>query len=361
VRWIVANAIGEVLGLGLIGLVVGVLASRPFLGIPGWVVLPGVLLLGALEGVLVGTSQWLAMRRALPRLRAWEWIRATAVGALLAWVLGMLPSTLMDMGASADVSQTPPPEISEALRMLFAFVIGAVAGPILAGVQWRVLRRHVPRAGWWMPANSLAWALGMPLVFIAVGAAAGDGPLTLRGTVLGLVMLGAAGTVVGMIHGFALVQMLSRTAPRVAERPGAGRPRWLSFEFTTLGILDLFVGLNAVVAGALLAARPSGALLGMSRDVLRGSPFETFLIPGLVLALIVGGSLLLGGVLSLRRHALGEFVSLAGGVVLAGWISVQVALIGYLSLLQPIMFGSGLVIIAIGLVVMGQRERLRHG
>jgi hypothetical protein len=55
-RWIAANALGELFGLGLIGLVVGTLASR-LAAIPSWLILPGVLLLGTLEGVLVGVSQ----------------------------------------------------------------------------------------------------------------------------------------------------------------------------------------------------------------------------------------------------------------------------------------------------------------
>lgn len=218
-RWVAANALGEVLGLGFLGLVVGLLASHPSIRLPGWVGLLGVLLLGTLEGVLVGTSQWLAMRRALPRLRAPAWIRATAAGALLAWVLGMLPSTIMDLTASSSAPQTPPPEISDAVRMLLALGLGAVAGPILAGVQWRVLRQHLPHAGWWIPANSLAWLLGMPLVFVAVGAVASQGRLTLRGAVFGLLLIAAAGAVVGMVHGLVLVQLLR---PGMAQR---GEPR----------------------------------------------------------------------------------------------------------------------------------------
>lgn len=229
VRWVAANAVGEVLGLGLIGLVVGLLASSPSVRIPGWVVLPGVLLLGTLEGVLVGAFQWLAMRRALPRLRARAWIQATAAGALLAWVLGMLPSTIMDMAVSSSAPQTPPPEVSEVMRMVFAFGSGVVAGPILAGVQWRVLRRHVPHAGWWIPANSLAWGLGLPLVFVAVSAAASQGRLTLGGAVFGLLLIAAAGATVGMVHGLALVQLLRRAAPRRTKSPGGSRSRWNSF------------------------------------------------------------------------------------------------------------------------------------
>jgi hypothetical protein len=176
--------------------------------------LPGVLVLGCLEGVFVGSFQWLALRQALPRLRASAWIEATAAGALLAWILGMIPSTFMDMAASSTASQTPPPEPSAVVQSLLALGLGVVAGPILGGAQWWVLRRHVSRAGWWFLANSLAWALGMPLVFIAVGAAAESGGLTLRGALLGLGMIAAAGAVVGMVHGLVLVRLLKLAALR---------------------------------------------------------------------------------------------------------------------------------------------------
>jgi hypothetical protein len=228
-QWVAANAVGELLGLGLIGLVVGVVATRFSSAFPGWIILPGVLLLGTLEGVLVGTCQWLALRRVLPRLRASTWILATAAGALLAWILGMLPSTLMDMTAASSAPQQPPAEPSEAVQMLLAAALGLVAGPILAGAQWLVLRLHVSRAGWWILANSLAWGLGMPLVFLAVGTAAETGILTLRGALLGLAMIVAAGSVVGMVHGLFLVRLLKLVAPWKAARTGeALRPRWSS-------------------------------------------------------------------------------------------------------------------------------------
>lgn len=50
-------------------------------------------------------------------------------------------------------------------------LLGAVAGPVLALFQWRELRHHLAGAGGWMAANAAAWALAMPLVFLAVDAA----------------------------------------------------------------------------------------------------------------------------------------------------------------------------------------------
>lgn len=72
-----------------------------------------------------------------------------------------------------------------------------------------VLRRHVSRAGWWIPANAAGWALGMPLVFVAISLAPFGGPLW---AILLVVSLGlaAAGAVVGAVHGGMLVWLLRR-------------------------------------------------------------------------------------------------------------------------------------------------------
>lgn len=358
-RWIAANALGELLGLGLIGLVVGGVASRSPSSIPSWVILPGVLLLGMLEGVLVGLCQGWVLREALPHFRMAVWIRATAAGALLAWVLGVLPSTLMDMGGASSTPQNAPAEPSQWVQWLLAAALGVVAGPILSGVQWFVLRRHVARAGWWIPANSLAWAVGMPLVFIAVGTAAETGSLTLRGALFALGIIAAAGSVVGMIHGLVLVRLLKLDPPwKVVRAPAGPRPRWLSIEFKALGVLELLISLSALSAGALFVARPSGSLMGVTEALLKDSPFHSFLIPGLVLGLVLGGGFLLAAVLSLRGHALAELVSLLAGLVLVGWISLQMAFIGYWPPLQPVLFCLGLLIMAGGLLVMEQRARL---
>jgi NhaP-type Na+/H+ or K+/H+ antiporter len=56
----------------------------------------------------------------------------------------------------------------------------------------------------------------MPLVFVAVGAAAEGGTLTVHGALAGLGMIAAAGAVVGMVHGLVLVHLLKRAAPELS-------------------------------------------------------------------------------------------------------------------------------------------------
>jgi len=160
--------------------------------------------LGAVEGAVVGHAQAVVLRRRLPRLRSW--VAATIVGSVIAWTLGVLPSTL---GGLLSAGRTElPAEMPDALQLLLAVPMGLLAGTILSLPQWRILRRSVSGAGWWVPANALAWAFGMPLVFVAAGVRPPAGAASALAMVGG--SLAAAGAVVGAIHGTVLVRLLKR-------------------------------------------------------------------------------------------------------------------------------------------------------
>jgi hypothetical protein len=160
---------------------------------------------GTLEGVIVGFAQWLVLRRRLRRLSRREWITATSIGALLAWAIGMAPSTLMALNQSAGSS--PPPEMNDTVKYALAAVMGAALGTILGIPQWRVLRRYVSGASLWVWGNTAAWAVGMPVVFIGAGAAP-VGVSALRVALTVVVIIAAAGASVGAIHGAALLWLL---------------------------------------------------------------------------------------------------------------------------------------------------------
>lgn len=167
--WIVANSAGELFGLGL--LAVTAFLSAPHFGGPSSAaavlsLATVMIVLGGFEGAVVGVAQGLVLRTALVGLQLRAWVLATVIGALIAWLLGMIPSAAMHLhGASGR----PAPAISDDLGLVGAAPMGALLGVVLALPQWWVLRRHVLRALWWLPANALAWAAGMPIVFVVAG------------------------------------------------------------------------------------------------------------------------------------------------------------------------------------------------
>lgn len=110
----------------------------------------------------------------------------------------------------------------------------------------------------------------------------------------------------------------------------------------TLIALELFVAVNALTAGVALAVRPDGSALGLPLALLAGTPFRSFRVPGLLLALAVGATAAAAaGALGLRARRAPE-LALVGAVVLAGWITAQAALIGFFWL-QPVLLGIAIV------------------
>jgi hypothetical protein len=227
-RWVIANGWSELVGLGgsagLALLIFGIGeptgAAAIVLAALGMIVIATVL-----EGGVVGAAQWLVLRRALPRITGPAWIGVTALGAFVAWVLGMLPATAM---ALRETPMEAGPELGAAAVIGLAFGLGLVLGPVLAFFQWLVLRRHLPRAGWWMPANAVAWAVGMMVVFAGAGSVPETASPVAIAAVLATTCL-LAGAVVGAIHGLVLIRLLrlrdAAAAPDVAvEPPVTARP-----------------------------------------------------------------------------------------------------------------------------------------
>lgn len=105
---------------------------------------------------------------------------------------------------------------------------------------------------------------------------------------------------------------------------------------------------GALPVGAGLARHPDGSSVGLPLAVLRGTPFADFLVPGLLLAGAVGTSTLAAAALLLLGRRRAPEAALVAGAVVTGWIATQVALLGYLSPLQPAVAFLGLVLLALG-------------
>ena len=217
-RWVGANALAELLGLGATFGVGVFLFTR--IGEPKGLAALGMLFLmtasGLIEGAVVGLLQWRVLRRPLPRVTRRAWLAATLIGVLVAWFLGSLPATLMDMGA--DPSGAPAQEPETWMVLTLAAAMGLVLGVILALPQWRALRRAAENAWVWLPANSAAWALGMPVIFAAVDRAYGAGT-TWGAIVVMALALALTGAVVGAVHGLALVWLASRGRANASGTP----------------------------------------------------------------------------------------------------------------------------------------------
>jgi hypothetical protein len=109
---------------------------------------------------------------------------------------------------------------------------------------------------------------------------------------------------------------------RREETPSNAARRGLIF-------LLLFQGGSAAIGGYVLVSDPSGAAIGLPSELLQGSVFRDYLVPGLVLLIVLGaGPLLVAyGVWTRRRWA--SLASFFVGCALVVWIGAEILVVGF--------------------------------
>ena len=110
-----------------------------------------------------------------------------------------------------------------------------------------------------------------------------------------------------------------------------------------IGLLTAFIALTAIGGGMAM-------LTGIDRfplEWLEGTPFSNYTIPALVLAIVVGGSSLLAAVTLFMKHKNAVFASMAAGLIMAGYIVVEVMILNQIppgpTLIEGVYFGLGLL------------------
>lgn len=133
-----------------------------------------------------------------------------------------------------------------------------------------------------------------------------------------------------------------------------GRKIQLQTMKTFLFILISFVALTAIVSGLLLIDKPDGSILHLQLSVLSGTPFTNFLIPGIILASVVGGTNLMAVISNMQSHPRRYTWAMAGGLMTCGWIAVQILLINTFYWLQFVYIVTGLSTILIAYQLKGK-------
>lgn len=123
---------------------------------------------------------------------------------------------------------------------------------------------------------------------------------------------------------------------------------------TILFILICLVGLTATVSGLLMISKPNGEIMGLSISLLEQTPFKNFLIPGIILAFFVGGINLIAVFYNMQRNVNRYNWAIAGGVVITGWIIVQMILIQTVYWLHFLYLGIGVLIILLAFQLKGK-------
>lgn len=131
----------------------------------------------------------------------------------------------------------------------------------------------------------------------------------------------------------------------LATRPATAIPRPELHAAGKACVAFLVVlGLGALTGGIALVARPDGSVMHFEVELLAGSPFTDFLVPGLILGGLFGIGSFVVAALGLAHVRLAPFLAFAIGCAQMIWIVVQLSIIREVSVLHPAFFGVGLLI-----------------
>lgn len=123
------------------------------------------------------------------------------------------------------------------------------------------------------------------------------------------------------------------------------------YRWVELGILG-FVALSAIPSGIIMIIFPQGDPINMPLSMLKGSPFNSFFWPGVMLLGVIGLGHAIVLVMGLKRLRLFEPAAAAMGLGLIIWLYVQVSMIGGGHWLQILYFAVAIAEVALAVLLL---------
>ena len=117
-------------------------------------------------------------------------------------------------------------------------------------------------------------------------------------------------------------------------------------------VLEVVLSIGALAGGLVLIVAPRGEIMPLPLSALAGSPFDTYLGPGLILFTVLGLGPLIAARLAWVRHPFAPLAAFVVGAALLIWVWVEIAIIGYSNEppLQAIylVLGAAITVVALG-------------
>jgi hypothetical protein len=114
--------------------------------------------------------------------------------------------------------------------------------------------------------------------------------------------------------------------------------------------LLVLIGGAAMAGGASLVLVPSGNGIGLPLNLLEGTLFENYLIPGLVLFFGIGVCSIVTALLVVLRSSYATRLTVLQGAIICCWIVVQVVIINTLNPIQIAVGAIGFTVFFLGLL-----------
>lgn len=125
----------------------------------------------------------------------------------------------------------------------------------------------------------------------------------------------------------------------------------MKVSYRTMLILHVFVGIGAMAGGMAAILNPLSPFT-MPVETLKNSPFDNFLIPGIILFTIIGLGNIFGGVMLAFKSRFKEYSSGIFGGALVIWIIVQCIMIRAVAFLHVLFFFIGLIQFALAAIII---------
>ena len=125
-------------------------------------------------------------------------------------------------------------------------------------------------------------------------------------------------------------------------------------------LLLVFNAAGAIYGGSHLILHPDGSSLELSLEWLKYSPFNNYLVPGIILLEVNGmfGLYVLVNLLFNQKNS--SQLVIAQGVLLTGWIIVQMILIRTIYFLHIISGSVGVALVILGWLLLDKRKHFVH-
>jgi len=118
---------------------------------------------------------------------------------------------------------------------------------------------------------------------------------------------------------------------------------------TSALVLLFFLGLSALPAAIFMIMDPLGDNMGLPLELLNHTPFNSFLIPAILLGFFNGILSLLFAILVIKKHARQAYMVMFQGGVLLFWLTAELIMNIYYPLLTIPYYLVALLLVACGL------------
>ena len=124
-------------------------------------------------------------------------------------------------------------------------------------------------------------------------------------------------------------------------------------------LLLAFNGIGAVYGGWHLMTDPTGLSIQLSHSYLNGTIFPDYTIPGIILFVFIGIFSIIAALWVVCRWKNDSKLVIIEGVLLTGWIVIQMIMIRTVYFLQFILGGIGILLLLAGFILL-KKERTVH-